>query len=330
MSLIKNILLLTLMLISSYSWCHTNSGITYGFSGGRFGDNILTVAHSVYLSHCLGLPVIYRPFPFSEYLQLSIDPSMLQANKHRKQLLDLSSRKNYLNLFKNWLNGLPSNVSILLPYYGDDVEEKALQMQVNWNDADFLQKLRNLISPLISIPTYEILPGKMSVALHVRTGVGYDVARNVQFVDPFKIPPRQYYIDALKLLHQALGSPLHIYIFTDDPDPEMVLQEFQKEFQSYPFLFSRPRKASINNLDVLEDFFSLGQFECLIRSNSNFSYTASRLFAYRAAISPEHYQRNKKNQFVIDKFLLEMRLTPGRQQPLRLYLSKPSPSTNTS
>ena len=52
------------------------SGVIYELSGGRFGDNLLSVAHAKWVAYSLGLPLVYLPFPFSDCFQLSIDPSV--------------------------------------------------------------------------------------------------------------------------------------------------------------------------------------------------------------------------------------------------------------
>lgn len=325
---IKQAFLIVLTILSMSPWknaifSEASYGISYGFSKGRFGDNLLTVAHSIYLAHCLDLPVIYRPFPFAENLKLGSDSSFIHNFENKKLAIKLTHNSDYIKLFKSFCkNEMPFNSLVMLPYYAEDVEETPLFMQVDWDDFDFLKILRRVITPLIPIPTYEILPEHTSVAMHIRTGVGYDSA-HTSLAFPLKLPPRQYYIDALKLLSNVLGLSLHVYIFTDDPHPDTILKEFQTRFQDYPFVFSIPRKASIKNLDVLEDFFSLGQFECLIRSTSNFSFMASKLFPFRAAISPAHYERKENNLPIIDQFLLEMRPISRKQQPLRLQLSQP-------
>ena len=49
-------------------------------------------------------------------------------------------------------------------------------------------------------------------------------------------------------------------------------------------------RTTVNNefVNVLDDFFALLKFDCLIRADSNFSYIASKLGNYTLVISPWH------------------------------------------
>ena len=47
-----------------------HDGVTYEFSGGRFGDNLLAYLHAKWVAHREGIPLLYKPFPYSSELAL--------------------------------------------------------------------------------------------------------------------------------------------------------------------------------------------------------------------------------------------------------------------
>ena len=48
-----------------------HSAVTYEFSNGRFGDNLLTYFHAKWISYQAGIPLLYKPFPYAEQLVFS-------------------------------------------------------------------------------------------------------------------------------------------------------------------------------------------------------------------------------------------------------------------
>ena len=58
-------------------------------------------------------------------------------------------------------------------------------------------------------------------------------------------------------------------------------------------------------MNVVDDFFALTQFDCLIRADSNFSFVAAKLAHYEIVISPWH-GIIAENETIIDEINLEM------------------------
>src|SRR3989344_3123013 len=50
------------------------SYVTYAFSGGRFGDNLVAYIHAKWISYKYDLPLLYQPFSYSDGLVLDQDP----------------------------------------------------------------------------------------------------------------------------------------------------------------------------------------------------------------------------------------------------------------
>ncbi|MFA5306719.1 MAG: hypothetical protein WC365_04680, partial [Candidatus Babeliales bacterium] len=44
------------------------SAVTYGLSGGRFGDNLLCYVHAKWISYKYHIPLLYFPFEYSSHL----------------------------------------------------------------------------------------------------------------------------------------------------------------------------------------------------------------------------------------------------------------------
>jgi hypothetical protein len=77
MKLKLNVLFVVLgmMLLSNASAHGLNPerhAITYE-GGARFGDRVLGYFQARYLSHSTGIPFIYRPFPYSEYVNIAFE-----------------------------------------------------------------------------------------------------------------------------------------------------------------------------------------------------------------------------------------------------------------
>jgi hypothetical protein len=67
------------------------------------------------------------------------------------------------------------------------------------------------------------------------------------------------------------------------------------------------RKESSCKTNILEDFFALTQFDCLIRPDSHFSIAASKIADYKVIISPAHSIITKKRKVIIDQVDFKVR-----------------------
>lgn len=122
------------------------------------------------------------------------------------------------------------------------------------------------------------------------------------YIWPIKFPPDQYYIDQIKKLAELLpGKNLLIYIFTDDPKPELIVQRYSKALESFPrIIFSYRQAGNHHTKNVLHDLFSLTQCDCLISASSSFGFIAQLLgdhsiimFPIRAIALPDKIIINK-------------------------------------
>jgi len=303
-----------------------NLAISYGFSGGRFGDNLLSFAHAAWLSHALGVPLVYVPFPFSDRLKLHTHPGVLRADSIAGyDMQPLGAEAEYLKFFNVLSSGRLSHKTVFtLRYYPEAHEQYDAHPQlpqhlyVNWDDPAFIQLLRTYIAPVHSLPKLTLPKDRMTVALHVRKGGDFD-PKGWEMSSPLIGPPDTFYIEALKLLHSVVDQPLYVFIFTDHLNPHEILEKMAAAFKGSDIIFDcrQGRPA-----DFMEDFFSMGDFDYLIRAGSNFSLLVSHLFPFKIVVSPMRARQINKNTCVIDRIVFEMGPNNSIKEPLRVILRK--------
>lgn len=285
------------------------SAVYYTVSkGGRFGDKFLLVSHAAWFAHALKLPLVYQPFPYSDQLNLDEDPSLLREVPNLPNRLRVYKVDDYLQFYAT-LNreGKFNDTLIEVPFYPESpylFEEKSNRAQftqINWKDPAFLARLRKWFSPKKPFPKLELPKDKVTVALHYRTGENHDKSGwQDQFI--LKGPPDSFYIDSLRTLLAIEKRPLYVFIFTDGLNPPAVAAKFQALFPSVEFAVRTDKPAEEA---VLEDFFAMDGFDCLIRPESHFSMAAAYLFPFRIILSPANFRRIDPTTILVDQILLE-------------------------
>ncbi len=125
------------------------------------------------------------------------------------------------------------------------------------------------------------------VAIHLRIGTGVDsISSRKRF--PLRCPNMQFYIDQLHIITKMFPTtPLHVHLFTDDPNPPQLAKRFENEFKNSNITFSYRKVDNKHDKNVLEDFFAMMKFDILIRSGSYFSYYVWRLGEHEIMICPK-------------------------------------------
>lgn len=256
---------------------------------GRFGDNLLAYMHAKWLSlyyarRGYNLPVFYKPFLFSTQLRVH-DLERACSRGHLASLSRIISLKNH-----KWTElERRSDVLYEIPYFPYDLEKEPgnwTAFEVDWKDAEFKRELKRVISPRCPLPKFELPTDKITVAIHVRRGGSFEEL-NLGF--PFKFPDDSYYLEQLKTLDTLFNHrPLYVFIFTDDREPLKILKTFQDYFEKFSHItFDCRHTQTDHNINVLEDFFALTKFDCLIRPDSNFSVCAAKISDYLVEIEPK-------------------------------------------
>lgn len=284
------------------------SAITYGFSGGRLGDNLLAYLHAKWIAYKYQMPFLYKPFDHSDKFQFSQMDQKYEASQFSFcHMLSIAREQE--------INQLAQSTLFEIPYFpNSQFEYETVNLfhlpffQPNWDDPNFRSEVVECLKPIDSINTLELPQDCMTVALHIRRGGGVDSQDERNRV-PLKFPPDSYYIKQLKLIaHIFKNIPLYVHIFTDDPNPQKLIDKYKKFFDSSRISFACRTGDNGPHINILEDFYSLTKFDCIIRSESNFSVVASKLGNYQIEIGPAHYRRISNQKIVID----QIELTFGR------------------
>ena len=77
-------------------------------------------------------------------------------------------------------------------------------------------------------------------------------------------------------------------LFTDHNNPQELAQKYRQAVNCSRMIFDYRKSENNEFVNVLDDFFALTYFDCLIRADSNFSIIASKLGNYKLQISPWH------------------------------------------
>ena len=276
------------------------NAIIYMGDGGRIGDKLKGYYKTKWLSYKYKIPFFYSPFG-KKYLtskQFKLHKIERPWSKKKKKRF-----KRHINLRKkheNEINFKPETPTLYqFSYYTtitDNLLIKKLDKKFYNEHKVFFDRIRKLIKPVARIKQISLPDNKITVAVHVRKGGGFDkplLSRkpNYQYEDvkwPTKFPPDSYYIEQIKYLSDYFDdSPLHVHIFTDDKNPARIMNKYKKAISLPNITYSCRKKGNHHARNVLDDLFNMAyRFDCLIRPSSSFSYLAQLLGTHKLAIAP--------------------------------------------
>ncbi len=279
----KSLFFLLLQAVNLFS----ENYVTYDFSHGRFGDNVLTYLHAKWFSYQKGVTLLYRPFWLSSQL-------MMHDKEMHYEDCPASARVR-MHIGRGPISSPPTlSIVYICPYFPEDRYEldtgSYYSFSVDWKDEGFRKAVYETVAPKYSISL--TIPPKevVSLAIHVREGGGYDT-ENIRWEAPLKLPPMHFYTDALRKVVELLGNrKIYCHVFTDAVNPQEIVEKIRA---SVPFgvdiSFRYREKNNRFDRNILEDFFSLLQFDILIRPQSNFSLVPSLIHDYAVVVSPKRF-----------------------------------------
>jgi hypothetical protein len=276
----------------------SEKAITYAFSGGRFGDNLFAYLHAKWISYLYDIPLFYNPFPYSD--QLILDDIEGGCKNNAKAKLE---KTKVIRSLEELNKEEPFSTLYILPYFPESLNDRTIDTKlfyipVDWRDEKFHALVKKLVQPKIPIPTWELPTHCITVAVHIRRGGGWDSPR-AQTIDPLRFPSDQFYIDQIRDLYMYFQqSPLYIYLFTDDPFPEVIAKKFQQSLKDLNVCLDYRKQGNKHNANVLEDLFAMVQFECLIRPESNYSIVASIIGSFKVIVHPVQFHWEGKEPII--------------------------------
>lgn len=253
-------------------------------SGGRFGDALVATIVGLYFACKHGFGFRYPVFPFSEQLRLGQYYEPFFRDGEFTQYVMYSK---HVDLEKLRDKG---HVLLLVPYFPISESEYTVPhswqpFPIDWENKDFIRELRKVIAPRQHIPLLYPPKDKTSVAVHVRRGGGFD--KNISDgLIRYKIPYDEFYIEQIRKMVELVGADAYFYLFTDDPEPAKLAQLYKDALNIPGLEFHFRDVGNRHDANVLEDFFSLLNFDCLIRSESNFSLVAEKIGDFKIVLSP--------------------------------------------
>lgn len=106
-------------------------------------------------------------------------------------------------------------------------------------------------------------------------------------INPKRFPPDQYYIECIKKLSELVNHhPLYIQIFTDDPNPQAVVERFKKQVNIPTITWHTNQIHADYKHSVLDDLLAISQCDCLIKGDSYFAWSAQFLGNHRLVFFP--------------------------------------------
>lgn len=271
---------------------HGTSAVTYEFSGGRFGDNLIAYCHAKWIAYKNNIPLLYRPFEYSDGLVLH------QVELHYTQKRVEGFKQVVYITHHNCIIKRNADILYVVPYFAESPFEASDSacFAVEWQNEGFLKLLNSLIKPSVSFQSAEIPHNHLSVAVHVRKGGSYwDEAENLSWKIPHKCPPDSYYIEQIQwLADQFTTQKLYVHLFTDHQDPLFLFHHYQQAVDRKNVVFACRQKDNDYNKNVLDDFFALMRFDFLIRPDSNFSLMAAKLHRYKMQIYPHQISQHNR------------------------------------
>ena len=279
-----------------------DQAVTYFWGGGRFGDKIISYTTAKWISYKFNIPLLLKPFKYSSMLRLG-----REEKKYAKETVKQFEKVMPIECGQDIIAHAKDNVIF---------ESRGGHFYINGSscigqivaymlqDQHFMTELKHMLHPVVPLPQITLPSDKVTVAVHIRKGGGFDQSlSSIQYFSsnmisrkfyadrrwPQKFPPEQYYVDQVKRISTLFDdAPLFIYIFTDDRNPLGLVDRIKKAVNKSNITFSCRGRGNAHNAHVVEDFYNMARFDCLIRSGSNFPVAAQLLGNHKVVIYPKH------------------------------------------
>lgn len=278
-----------------------SNGITFSYTGGRLGDNVMSYIDARWISFTRGIEFYYRPFCYGSEIDLQLSDQLTMYDVHPH----FENHTKGKEVIIEDANTIPHEDQDTMFVTGFFLKNNA----IDWDNYEFMQIIRKEFTPTQLIKKLSPTKNQLRVALHVRRGGGYDgplfqttafstakfTAKDYDIPEndfpdkrtPTRFPPDSWYIEMLKHVGKKFPSgPIAVHIFTDDQRPDLFAEAYANELNDSRFSFSFQTQDNRHDKNVLEDFFSMMEFECVIRASSGFSMLACKIGRPKIELEP--------------------------------------------
>lgn len=273
----------------------------------RTGDRAVAYLRARIVADEANLPLYYKPFKGSEIfafdrLELNRGPkyyrNIVYLNNPEQvrnlQSADKTQSILYLVPFAPFNRELARESEVcLLPKYQPDWAQHPVR----------LRQLLQVESEKLALPR-----DAYTIALHIRDGGNYD-DNNTKTLHPLKLPPLNFYvvelIKVIEMKKQNGQNNFFIHIFTDALDPEQIRDQVRSQVHmedaQVVFSFSPRDRATLQY-----DTGNMGQFQCMIRADSNLSGPIVAVSDTEIDIFPSGFD-TRNNEIIISEVTQEKR-----------------------
>lgn len=259
----------------------TSRAVTTANQGGRFGVCLYNYFLSKNIEYCHGIPALLYPFKYADQLKLYQQEKRITPTPNAsKQMLEANLRNirrhyprtAHLGDIADLKQDMKAHKTTNTLYFVDSCAK--CQRYMNLIDEKFIQQMTSLITPHTPSPTFQWPKNCVRVAIHVRTGGGFDNFAVLQ-KQTIRIPSFCFFSSQIShLLTLFPGKKIHAHIFTDDQKPEHIMQKIQT-LCPREITFSCRKKGNHHDQNVITDFFSMTTADVLIAPYSAFSRMAA-------------------------------------------------------
>lgn len=302
--------------------------------GGRLGDKLLMYVKAKWVAYTYGLPFYYKPFKYSDQLQMH-EKELRCSDEHaaRYEIIDdpcksigIENPKNRSVDVDNFIQPFSSKLHVISYYFqperwgshqavydSQDVGEwKGL-----YDDEEFRKMLRETIQPRFPIHEIPLPKDRLTVALHVRKGGGFDgemlslqlygdkrkeeellqchcQAQTSCYTDvgyTLKFPPDRFYVEQIRNISSMYEDiPMYVHLFTDDLDPQSLIDRYAKAVGKSNISYGCRQVENHHDKNLIDDLFNMVRCNCLIRSGSNFPQVAQLIGNYKVVLYPKNVE----------------------------------------
>jgi len=274
------VIYLTIFLSSLSTNLHAKPGnfVTTVPHSGRFGDQLVLYCRAKLIAHAFGLPLLHRPFAYSDQLRLYPVERRYTSGLVKKLRTTATNSVAYM---AQETALAPSSTLFVTNYFTqlDGITDKHYQEVAIY--------LRKVIRPRNKISLVPLPKDAVTIAIHVRRGGGYLYDHLAQYIFKDKFMANGFYISSLREIMRIYPKQkLYAYLFTDDVNPPRIARELETGLGNPNITIDCRRGLNRHNKNVLEDFFSMIPFDCLIRPSSSYTRMVELLSDHKVVISP--------------------------------------------